>query len=51
MNTAARPLGLWTLAALVVGTVVGSGVFLLPAVLAPCGAASLPGWVLTLTPR
>lgn len=44
----ARPLGLWTAIALVVGSMIGSGVFLLPAALAPYGAASLLGWGLTL---
>ena len=48
MNAAARPLGLWTAIALVVGSMIGSGVFLLPATLAPYGAASLLGWGLTL---
>ncbi|KFN44790.1 amino acid permease [Arenimonas oryziterrae] len=47
MSTA-RPLGLWTAIALVVGSMIGSGVFLLPATLAPFGAASLLGWGLTL---
>ncbi len=44
----ARPLGLWTAIALVVGSMIGSGVFLLPAALASFGAASLLGWGLTL---
>lgn len=48
MNSPARPLGLWTAIALVVGSMIGSGVFLLPAALAPYGAASLLGWALTL---
>jgi APA family basic amino acid/polyamine antiporter len=34
--------------ALVVGSMIGSGVFLLPATLAPYGAASLVGWAITL---
>ena len=45
--TAARPLGLWSATALVVGNMIGSGVFLLPAALAPFGAASLLGWGLS----
>ncbi|HVI25805.1 MAG TPA: amino acid permease [Xanthomonadaceae bacterium] len=45
---AARPLGLWAAIALVVGNMIGSGVFLLPASLAPYGAASLLGWAITL---
>ncbi len=48
MNAAAaRPLGLWSATALVVGNMIGSGVFLLPAALAPFGAASLLGWGLS----
>jgi APA family basic amino acid/polyamine antiporter len=46
--TAARPLGPWSAIALVVGSMIGSGVFLLPASLAPYGAASLVGWSITL---
>ncbi len=44
----ARPLGLWMATALVVGSMIGSGVFLLPATLAPYGAASLIGWGIAL---
>ncbi|GAB3358126.1 amino acid permease [Lysobacter tyrosinilyticus] len=43
-----RPLGLWSATALVVGSIIGSGVFLLPASLAPYGASSLIGWAITL---
>ena len=45
---AARPLGLWSAIALVVGSMIGSGIFLLPASLAPYGGVSLVGWVVTL---
>ena len=45
---AARPLGLWSAIALVAGNMIGSGVFLLPASLAPYGAISLIGWGITL---
>ena len=48
MTLPSRPLGLWTAIALVVGSMIGSGVFLLPATLAPFGAASLLGWGVTL---
>ena len=41
----AKSVGVWRSWALVVGTMVGSGVFLLPAVLAPYGANSLWGWI------
>lgn len=48
MTANPKPLGQATLIALVVGNMIGSGVFLLPAALAPYGAASLLGWALTL---
>ena len=44
----AKPLGMWMATALVVGSMIGSGVFLLPAALAPYGAASLVGWGISL---
>ena len=43
-----RALGIWSATALVVGNMVGSGVFLLPASLAPYGATALIGWAITL---
>ncbi len=43
-----KPLGLLAATALVVGNMIGSGVFLLPASLAPYGALSLIGWGITL---
>ncbi|MDC7691479.1 amino acid permease [Vogesella indigofera] len=47
-QTAAKgKLGIWMCTALVVGNMIGSGVFLLPASLAQYGAASLIGWVIT----
>lgn len=42
-------MGLWSATALVVGNMIGSGVFLLPASLAPYGQASLYGWALSAT--
>ena len=48
MSVAPRPLGLWSAIALVAGNMIGSGVFLLPASLAPYGAISLIGWGITL---
>jgi APA family basic amino acid/polyamine antiporter len=42
-----RSLGLWTATALVVGNMVGSGIFLLPASLAPFGGISILGWLFT----
>lgn len=48
MSASPRPLGFWSATALVVGSMIGSGTFLLPATLAPYGAASLMGWGITL---
>ncbi len=42
-----KALGLSTLTALVVGNMIGSGVFLLPASLAPFGGVSFLGWLVT----
>jgi len=42
-----RSLGLWMCTALVVGNMIGSGVFLLPASLAAYGAISILGWLFT----
>lgn len=47
MNQPKKPLGLWTLTALVVGNMIGSGIFLLPSDLASLGAASLISWGIT----
>lgn len=44
-----RLLGFWMCTALVVGNMIGSGIFLLPASLAPFGWNSVLGWVLTIT--
>lgn len=41
----AAKIGLWTSTALVVGNMIGSGVFLLPATLAAYGGISLLGWI------
>ena len=40
-------LGFWMCVALVVGNMIGSGIFLLPASLAPYGIDSIWGWLLT----
>jgi len=42
-----KPFGFWICLALVVGNMIGSGIFLLPASLAPYGTNSLWGWLLT----
>ncbi len=39
-------LGLWTSTSLVVGNMIGAGVFLMPAALAAYGSISLFGWVI-----
>lgn len=44
---APRRLGLWMATALVVGNMIGSGVFLLPASLGAYGGISLVGWLFT----
>ncbi len=44
---AGKKVGLWIAIALVVGNMVGSGVFLLPASLAPFGGISIFGWLFT----
>jgi APA family basic amino acid/polyamine antiporter len=44
---AARKLGLLMCTALVVGNMIGSGVFLLPASLAPFGGISIVGWLVS----
>lgn len=44
---ATRQLGLWACVALVIGNMIGSGIFLLPASLAPYGLNSVWGWLLT----
>jgi basic amino acid/polyamine antiporter, APA family len=47
-NASSHKLGPWTATALVVGNIIGVGVFTLPASLAPYGWGSLLGWALTL---
>ncbi len=44
----ARAMGFWMTLALVMGSMIGSGVFLLPASLAPLGWNSVFGWLLTI---
>jgi len=44
---AGRKIGLWIATSLVVGNMIGSGVFLLPASLAPYGGISILGWLFT----
>lgn len=42
-----KQMGFWMCLALVIGNMIGSGVFMLPASLAPYGLNSVLGWVLT----
>ena len=42
-----RSIGFWRCWALVVGSMIGSGVFMLPAVLAPYGKYSILGWLVS----
>lgn len=42
-----RTLGFWMCTALVVGNMIGSGIFLLPSSLAEFGPISMAGWILT----
>lgn len=47
-DTTARTLGLPACIALVMGNMIGSGVFLLPAALAPYGWDAVAGWIFTI---
>jgi APA family basic amino acid/polyamine antiporter len=42
-----RELGFWTSVCLVMGNMIGSGIFLLPASLAPYGGISIVGWLIS----
>ncbi len=42
-----KALGLWAAMALVIGNMIGSGIFLLPSSLAPYGGISMVGWIFT----
>lgn len=46
-NRPARQLGLWMATSLVIGNMIGSGIFLLPASLAPYGGYGIVGWLIT----
>ena len=47
--TSTRDIGFAAAVALVMGNMIGSGVFLLPASLAPYGGISIIGWLITAT--
>jgi len=44
-QNSSNKLGLWTLTSLVVGNMIGSGIFLIPAAMASYGAIGLLGWL------
>ena len=48
MDKSAKPLGFWMCTSLIVGNVIGMGIFLLPAALAPFGWNAFLGWGITL---
>ncbi|MFT5249367.1 MAG: APA family basic amino acid/polyamine antiporter, partial [bacterium] len=49
MNGKSQKIGLLTTTSLVVGNMIGVGVFVLPAVLSNYGSVSLLGWLFTAT--
>ena len=46
-NKSKKQIGLWIASSLVVGNMIGSGIFLLPTSLAPFGGVSILGWLAT----
>ena len=48
MTTDTRPFGFWTATALVVGGMIASGIFMMPAALAPFGWAGTLAWVVSI---
>ncbi len=49
MDKSGKPqmIGIWMTSAIVVGTIIGSGIFMLPVALAPLGANALIAWVVS----
>jgi len=47
-DAASKPLGFWMCTALIIGNVIGMGMFMLPASLAPFGLNALLGWGVTI---
>ena len=43
-----RPFGFWTATALVVGGMIGSGIFMMPAALAPFGWTGSIAWIVSI---
>lgn len=48
MNTDTRPFGFWTATALVVGGMIGSGIFMLPSAMAAIGSIGIIGWCISI---
>ena len=48
-DSTTKPLGFWSCWSLVVGCMIGSGVFMLPTLLAPYGLLSFGGWIVAGT--
>ncbi len=48
MSTETRPFGFWTATALVVGGMIGSGIFMMPAALAPFGWTGALAWLVSV---
>ena len=48
MKAPPRQIGFWTCLALVIGNTIGTGIFLIPAALAPYGWNALYGWAITI---
>ena len=42
-----QKMGLWMTSALVVGTIIGSGIFMVPGTLAPLGVNAIAGWIVS----
>ena len=49
MSTDARPFGFWTATALIVGSMIGSGIFLLPVAIAPYSWIGVIAWLVSIT--
>lgn len=47
-DTSQRPFGFWTATALIVGGMIGSGIFLLPVAIAPYGWTGVLAWVVSI---
>jgi APA family basic amino acid/polyamine antiporter len=45
MQSSPKKIGLWTSTSLVIGNMIGAGVFLMPSALASFGSISLIGWL------